>query len=184
MTDRELIEAFLAGEKSAVATVVGWIKMYVGNSTWRGTIWAEDVVSDALYRVYRQLHAGHFRGKSSVHTYVRGITHYAIIDWVRRQRRFDSFVRNFPNDSADYFTPEDHYRQARKRELMLRIEEHIDRNCTQIWDLVFGEDLSYREVGVRIGKTEGAVKSLMFRCKEKAMELARSWQHSKPESQK
>jgi RNA polymerase sigma factor (sigma-70 family) len=176
MTDKDIIDGFLDGQKPALEAIARWIRSVVIHSAWRGSIWQEDVVSDALYRALIALRAGRFRSECTLQTYISRITRFTIIDWVRRQRRFDDHIRNLEPATGDYYSVEVAFEQARQREVLEHVWEHIDERCRRIWTMIFEERLGYAAVAEREGATAGAVKTWMFRCKEKATQLAREKQ--------
>ena len=176
MTDKDIIDGFLDGQKPALEVIVRWIRSVVTHSAWRGSIWQEDVVYDALYRTLMALRAGKFRSECALQTYISRITRFTIIDWVRRQRRFDNHIRNLEPVPNDYYSVEAAMEEARQRDLLEHVWEQIDERCRRIWTMIFEERLDYAAVAEREGATAGAVKTWVFRCKEKATQLAREKQ--------
>lgn len=172
MTDQDIINGFLAGDKTAAESVLRWIRAVVTHSAWRGTIWQDDVVSDALYRTLTAFRAGRFRSECTLQTYVSRITRFTIIDWIRRQRRHDDHLRNLWPQADDYYSVERLLEEARQREILEHVWERIDEKCRRVWTMIFQERLDYAAIAEREGASVGAVKTWVFRCKEKATQLA------------
>lgn len=172
MTDQDIIEGFLSGKRPAYELILRWIQLVVSHSAWRGSIWQDDVVSDTLHRTLKALRAGRFRGESSLQTYISKIARFTIIDWRRRQRRFDDHIRNLEPAPGHYYSVEAALEEVRQRELLEHVWDSIDEKCRRIWTMIFEQRLDYATIAEREGSTAGAVKTWVFRCKEKATQLA------------
>ena len=49
--------------------------------------------------------------------------------------------------------------------------EGMSRECRDLWGLILA-GLSYREIGTRLGVTEGALRVRALRCRQRAAEVA------------
>lgn len=177
MTDRDIIEGFLAGRQADVSTILRWIRAVVANSAWRGSMWQEDVAADALTRLYIALSSGKFKYGSTLRTYVYRITQYVVIDWLRQQKRFDEALRNLMIEIEHYPDAADRLlEEARQAEMLAFVWASIDDKCRRIWHMAFYERLDYAEIAYHEGANVGTVKQWMFRCKEKAQKLVKERQ--------
>ncbi len=125
---------------------------------------AGDVLNDVMWDVWRG--AKTFQGRSSVTTWVFGIAHHKLIDYLRRSGKYrteqleDSLVEP-STDNLDEIL------------LQKQLGHHI-QHCMgklspdhrQTVHLAFFEDLSYREIGDITGSPEGTIKARMFHAKQ------------------
>jgi RNA polymerase sigma factor (sigma-70 family) len=109
LTDEELVDCFLAGQKAErerahlcfetlIARYRGLINHVVRYSQYRYPEWdaADDVVSRAIYKIYRGLRLWRREGKLS--SFIARITQSEMIDTIRRVRRDKSWT---PRPAAD-----------------------------------------------------------------------------------
>ena len=166
MTDQELIKGFLNGGKREYNQVVGWISDVVRSKLWAERVATEDVIADTTLKLLLNLREDEFRLESSFKTYVQRITLYTLVDAVRRTRNADRIDSDPPD--LDGTTPYSLLEEEEQIQLFRRVVGLLPAKCRQLWFMVFHEQLKCREIAARLGTTEGAVKTALSRCKEKA----------------
>lgn len=54
-----------------------------------------------------------------------------------------------------------------------RILSIVGSECKDLWKMIFNDEMSYKEIAKTLGTTEGAVKTRVLRCKQKAVALGK-----------
>jgi RNA polymerase sigma-70 factor, ECF subfamily len=171
--DIELAEAFARGEAAALAQVDGWLTRAASAFRRRlGADW-EDVLQEVRVEALRLLRQGSFRGDSSLRTYLWQVTAHTCIDALRRRARrpvLDPLDADGPIPSAEA-SPLDRVLARETHRAFLAVRDAVSRECRELWDLIL-QGLGYREIGVRLGVSEGALRVRALRCRRHAAELA------------
>lgn len=175
MDDRERVAQYLAGEPSAVAEVESWIveRIRLGYP-YQASI-AEDLQQEIHRKLVFNLRARRFLFNASLRTYVHRITDYTTIDAIQRQKRERSWRPQGKIGTA--VDPEtalqqlEHDRSVRKAVLASSDE------CRELWRLVFGEKLGYRQIATLLGIPEGTVKSRMWHCRKRLQKALADLEH-------
>jgi RNA polymerase sigma-70 factor, ECF subfamily len=170
--DRTRIERYLAGAADAYAEVDDWIRR--AGSSFRERLGNDfdDTLQDVRLEVTRLLGRGTFRGESSLKTYIWRVTANACLDRLRSRARasFEDLevLEQRPQaalDSAAQSTWAHH-----TRDLLLRVLAETSDECKSLWQMVFA-GLSYQEMSVRTGVSEGALRVRVLRCRRRAVAL-------------
>ena len=170
-SDTEIIQGFLNGEQAAHDRIVGWINSVISTRLWMEGISADDILSDTILKLLLNLRAGEFRHASSLKTYVQKVTRFTIVNAVRRHVRARRYARDAADDPPDARTPLEIAEEEERARMFSRIFSLIDERCREIWHLIFSERLQYGEIGHRLGLSESAIKTRVFRCKEEAIRI-------------
>ena len=169
--DNEIIRGFLKGNNNDYATIAGWVKEVVSHVLFADNDTKEDVVSDTVCELLKGLQEGKFRHTSSLKTYAQTIARYKSIDAIRSRKRAQKYMQLLGNESSTSEDPPDVFRDEDEFYLLDRILNLIDPQCVRIWKMIHLEQLAYKEIAARTGLTEGAVKTRVSRCKEKALAI-------------
>jgi len=175
--DAQLIEGFLRGEATAVAVLDQWIAQAAGAFRRRLASDWEDLLQEARLEMLRLLQGGFFRGEARLRTYLWQVVGHLCIGFLRRQRRRAS--REDVPETADERasadpSPFDRVALHERDERLLGALEAMSLDCRQVWRLIL-DGLSYREIGERLGASEGALRVRAHRCGKAAAEaLARN----------
>ena len=132
----------------------------------------DDLRQEIRMRVLACLTAGRFNGGSTLRTYVHRIARNVCIDFARKayRRRESTSGSDAPvaGSAAD-----DGPARVLSRNFLDRILEGVNVRDRMVLDLIFAEHLSYIEVARKVGITESAVKSLVFRCRHRLLKRRR-----------
>jgi RNA polymerase sigma factor (sigma-70 family) len=174
VSDQEVIEGFLAGKSKAHAVVMDWVTAVVKYLAHHERLSVDDIVGDTLEKLLRLFRERSFKGDSTLKTYVQRITKYTIIDSARRPAvtRTASFPDNF--DMAADGDPEILAEEEDEKNIYQRMLERISKGCRDLWKRIFVEGLSYKEIAIQLGISEGAVKVRAYRCKDEATKIVDS----------
>ena len=151
-------EAFGLLYEQNVGRIYNYIYYRTGNSHD-----AEDLTARVFYRAMRRIPQFQDRGLP-VSAWLYRIAHNLVANWHRdRSRRpeipLDEGFSVMPH--TDH--PEAALLQTEEREQLIRIIRHLPSERQQLLILKFVEQLSNAEIGLIMGRTEGAVKSLYHR---------------------
>lgn len=172
-SDTDIIDGFVRGKKKDYDTISGWIGTVVSSMVWNESISAEDIVSDTRYKVLLNLKEGKFRHDSSLKTYVQSVARFTTIDTIRSHRRATEYEFRARLEESDAEDPLEVFENEHQLYVVDRILNVIDQKCIVLWKMICLEGLTYKEIAIRIGLSEGAVKTRVSRCKDKALALRR-----------
>lgn len=171
LSDREIIRGFLQGDTQSVELVQTWIVYVVHARLWTQDIQAEDIVSDTILKLLVNLRDNKFKFESSLKTYAQRIARFTIIDHVRAQRRAREYVKEMSLMSAEQESPARAFENEEEMTLFLRVVSLLPQECRDLWAMIHNEEMSYVEIAERLSLTEGAVKTRVLRCKQRAIVL-------------
>lgn len=140
----------------------------------RDPVEAEDVVQDVFIQAFRCI--GSYEGRSSLLTWLFGVTHHQICRRLRK-RRLDSQSLDAPEafEVAGDDVPTD--RQVDAARLLAECNDVLEDKVTdaqrEIFRLRYAENFSTVEIAEQLGKSKQAVKISLFRARRTiAAELA------------
>jgi RNA polymerase sigma-70 factor (ECF subfamily) len=162
----EILEAASQGDKEAFGTLyeryVERIFNYVYYRTGN-THDAEDLTARVFYRALNHIHTYTNRGLP-FSAWLYRIAHNLIANWHRdRSRHQEIPLSDVPTLQYKGIAPETAATQRQEQEALLRVISHLPPERQHLLILKFVEDLSNAEIGVIMGRSEGAVKSLYHR---------------------
>jgi RNA polymerase sigma-70 factor (ECF subfamily) len=165
-SDEEALELAIQGDSEAFGVLyeryVGRIYSYVYYRTGNAHD-AEDLTERVFIRALRHIGSYNHRGVP-FSAWLYRIAHNLVANWHRDNSR----RKEIPLDDgalAEHSAglPEHEMMQVEERERLLRVIRHLPSERQQLLILKFVEHLSNAEIGVIMGRTEGAVKSLYHR---------------------
>ena len=164
--ETEILEAAASGDKEAFGvlyeTYVERIYNYVYYRTGN-THDAEDLTARVFYRALNHIHNYTDRGLP-FSAWLYRIAHNLIANWHRDKSRHQEIpLSDAPTLQYKGISPEAAAAQNQDREALLGIIRHLPPERQHLLILKFVEDLSNGEIGVIMGRSEGAVKSLYHR---------------------
>jgi len=149
--------------------VDGWIAGAAGPFRRRLAADWPDLLQDVRLEVLRLLRASSWRGEARLKTYVWRVTGHTCLDALRRQRRRPE---GEPADAALGLrspdpSPLDRVLDHDRSRVLLTALEAVPAECRQIWERIL-RGLGYREIGLELGVSEGALRVRAHRCRKQA----------------
>ena len=171
MSDEEIIRGYLEGNTKDYGVIVGWIREVVNTTLWVEGVAADDIISDTTYKLLVNFRAYRFKYQSSLKTYVQKITRFTIIDTIRSHKRAREYLSGNNLQPLENKSPLDIFEDEEEVTIFNRIFSLINEQCRQLWEMIFHDLLSYKEIAKKLNISEAAVKTKAFRCKEEAIEI-------------
>jgi RNA polymerase sigma-70 factor, ECF subfamily len=170
--DRQTIAGFLEGDRQAIALVNGWIACAAGPFRRRlGADW-EDLLQEVRLEVLRLLQKGVYRGEARLKTYLWRTVCNTCLDALRRRRRQPPMDVAGPEDPLPSSDPSPLQRVLEQEGLdrALGALQQMTVECRRLWDLIL-EGQSYREIGQKLGVSEGALRVRAHRCRKHVVQI-------------
>lgn len=167
---RQVVDGFLAGESEQYRMLKTRIAQYV-HIQYRGdSLNKEDIVSDIMEIVFRNLKAGAFRGDSlkALEVYIYSIVKNTLMNRAKKSGRL-RFYSDSPEVADSYAGKIDH--RFLLKDLSDRILAALDQPCRDLLELKFRQELADQEIADRYGKTKNAISTAISRCIKKAKGL-------------
>ena len=159
-TDRELIERIHCGDDEAVAELYGRYAPLVWRflaARLRGDVHrAQDVHSETFLAAMQALRGG--KSPRSVAAWLTGIARNKVADCLRQQSRSQESRQEFADQSA-----QGHFENA---EAVADVLDSLPDDERLVLEWKYLDRLTVREIAARLGRTEKAVESLLFRARK------------------
>jgi RNA polymerase sigma-70 factor (ECF subfamily) len=167
---------FVSGESDAVSWVTT-ISRHVVNDHAYSIPYDErpDIVQEAVLHVYRAVTRPGFRLRQEFEAVVRSITYRRCIDWKRRRRETalldpEAHHGTVPGPDGSVLDKET---LARGRQVLADLGE----SCRQLIRLRARDELSYRQIAERLGRSEGGLRNQMYKCLRRARAILEQLEH-------
>jgi RNA polymerase sigma factor (sigma-70 family) len=167
---QDVIDGFLAGESEQYRVLKTRITQYV-HIQYRGdALNKEDIVSDVMEIIFRNLKAGVFRGDSlkALEVYIYSVVKNTLMNRAKKSTRIRYFADS--PEIADSDAGKIDQRLVLK-DLSDRILAAIDEKCRELLEMKFRQELADQEIADHYGKTKNAVSTAISRCIKKAKGL-------------
>jgi RNA polymerase sigma-70 factor (ECF subfamily) len=161
-TAEEEISAFLAGDPAFHELIRAGVRRAVRSFRFAPADVEEEIVQETLTRVFVSLSEGSFRGEASLATFAQRVARYVYLEQIRRRRFVSEVADSKPDPGAG---PEEHLLRAEDHRRNLRTLVNLSPECRELFRLIFVEELTYAEVGARLGISDTAVKLRVHRCR-------------------
>jgi RNA polymerase sigma-70 factor (ECF subfamily) len=174
-SDAELIRSISQSEKQAMALLFARHNVRVFRfalSVTRDRSLAESVVSDVFLDVWR--HAGAFKGKSEISTWLLGIARHKALTLLKRspgEQLTDEFAESI-EDAAD--DPEAAMEKKQARAIVAECLVKLSPTHREIIDLVYYHEKTIDEVTEILQIPRGTVKTRMFYARQQLARLLAS----------
>ena len=162
---------FLSGDPAEVGEIREEIQKVVRSFRLPGADAEADLVQECLARLVASLKEGRFRGDSSLQTYARNLAKYVCLEFRRRRRSIACLSPLVPSSEPPWPDPEEALLISEEHRSNLEAFAALPAECRELLVLINVQNLSYREVGVRLGITEGATKSRVRRMRAVLMRM-------------
>ena len=170
-TDKELYQEFLQGNKNSFEEIIIRHKdklIYFIQKYVRSIDIAEDIAQDVF--VYLLIHKEKYDFNYSLKTYLFTIAKSKSLNYLKKEKRI---VELNEQDIADVNELEERiFINERKQNLKTAMEKLKPeyREAVYFYDI---EELTYKEIGKIMNKTEGNIKVLVHRARKKLEEIVR-----------
>lgn len=171
--DFERISSYLDGSPAAFQEMDDWIRREIAARYPVLRMQIDDVCQAVHAKLVSNFRAGKFEGRSSLRTYVTGVAHHTAVDTIRALYR-DRAVFSRDEAHEEPAAPGNPYRSLQRLEdgrLYYQALQRSPEACREMWRLVLLEKLSYETIAARLAIPEGTVKSRMWYCRRKLMDL-------------
>ena len=118
-----------------------------------------------------------FSGKSSLKTYLFGIAKNVISRHIKAQKKNDYIafddVENIIHDIQE--TPHALLEREEEKQMLYKAMKKLKKEHREVLELIYFENMSYRQAATIIGKSENSTKQLIYRAKlslQKAMDIS------------
>ena len=180
--EREWILRAQQGDRRAFGHLVRVYQRPVYNLAYRmlgDAAAAEEAAQEAFLRAYRHLRS-YQPGRKLINWLLSITSHYCIDQLRQRRLTWLSLEGPLSPDtlSSDQPTPEQVVEQREREVLVQQLLARLPPEHRVAVVLRYWYDLSYREIAETVGISEGAVKSRLFRARQR---LARMWQEMEAE---
>lgn len=166
LSDEILISQAVAGDQDAFGQLyeryINKIYNYVYYRT--GNIHeAEDLTARVFMRAYRHIENYTDRGLPFT-AWLYRIAHNLVANWYRdNSRRVETTLDERLLMHRKSVHPENEYLLSEERAILMKIIQRLPADRQQLLILKFVEKMTNSEIGVIMGRTEGAIKSLYHR---------------------
>ena len=170
ISDEELVKLYLESQNVAYFTII--YKRYSGKifgkslSLLKSESEAEDATQDIMMKILMNL--AKFSGKSRFSTWIYSITYNYCIDYLRRKKKdpsvyVDDFIENLDveEEVEDSFLLEVNVKRLKK------ILDEIPSGDKTILLMKYQDEMSIKEIGGILDKSESAIKMKIKRAKQK-----------------
>jgi RNA polymerase sigma-70 factor (ECF subfamily) len=165
--DLEIVREVLNGKTERFRELVTRYQNMVAGIAWRSGCRredVEDVVSEVLLKVYRNLHQ--YRPDHAFSTWLYKLTANHVVDRSRRMKR-ERLRSEMPEQVVDTAPRAEDAMEADERHALVRQAlEHIDERYREVMHLVYVEGLKVEETARILGTPEGTVKTRLMRGRE------------------
>jgi RNA polymerase sigma-70 factor (ECF subfamily) len=177
-TDNELIALTLAGQKKAFEGIVRRYQKLVYNMVFQmvhSHETAADLTQETFQKAYKNL--GSFRSSAQLKPWLLKIASNATLNQIRdsKGRYFDSLeeiLEESPNaEPSSRESVEDLVEHRFSQAMLADALQRLSPRHRQIFILRFQQDLSYADIASVVNETESAVKSMLFRIREKLRKM-------------
>jgi RNA polymerase sigma factor (sigma-70 family) len=172
LEDQEIIERFLGRDVESAKIIEGWIARAASPFRRRlGSGW-EDLLQEVSLEITRLLKGGSFRGEARLKTYVWRVTSHACLKQLRAQTK-TQWTELETLDEQSGPTKDSPLHQLLRKEsvkLLLRVVEQTSPECREMWRMIL-EGMSYQEMSLKLGASEGALRVKALRCRKRAVAL-------------
>lgn len=127
-----------------------------------------DLEQEVMIEVWQGVNRPGFDASAGFWGFVEIVTSRRGIDWLRRRHADIELPQGLVDPHAG---PLRVVQERERGELASATLSALDSPCRELLDLRFREDLSYREIAERTGKSEGALRVQFYRCVRQARTL-------------
>jgi len=168
---RLVIDGFLLGDSVQYRIIMTKITQYVYHQDFGAGLDRDEIASEILDILYRNLKNKKFKGDSisALNVYIYSIIRHRIYRVLRRR------ARETATDDSILHLEEDHSpdpsQKAEASDLAEKVFDRLDVKCRELLNLKYQECWSDQEIADHIKKSKNATSTAISRCLGKAREL-------------
>ena len=183
LSDLELVQAIQAGDEAAFTVLYERYFERVHNFAYgrlRNRADAEEVAQETFVSVFRSLPS--FAGRSSLLSWIYGITKNTVNNHIRRSRAQEQRIERAENElvrnahSFEACSPEEHARFRRCADAALQSLEDVSKWQAEVFALRHFENLPIQEIAERMSRSNDAIRSSLYRVKKLIVEAVETEQ--------
>jgi RNA polymerase sigma-70 factor (ECF subfamily) len=157
--------AFLSGDAAAIGAIQSAVATVVRTFRRLRIDEHDDLVQEAMGRVFVMLRSGRFRGEAALKTCAQRVARYVCLEHLRLERLATQIDLESLPSRERWSGPEEALLLSEERRIGLRALAALSPECRRLFHLIFIEEMTYREVATRLGISETAVKIRVHRCR-------------------
>lgn len=170
-SERDLIAAYLKGEKSAYSEVQGWIDKVIVRAT-RGDSEAHKDLTNLIHQVLLvKLKGDEYRGDGILSRYVMSIAKNKTIEMLRSKYRNRIDSGYTPDIPSTDLNPEEQLLQNERLDLLAKALDTLGSPCQELLVRILCDGESYSDIVMDYHLTLGSARVKVLRCKEKLREI-------------
>lgn len=127
-----------------------------------------DLEQEVMIEIWQGVNREGFDPSAGFWGFVEVVTSRRCIDWLRSRRERVALPEGLVDPGAG---PLRNAQERERGDLASATLASLDSPCRELLELRFRDDLSYREIARRTGKTEGALRVQLYRCVQQARSL-------------
>ena len=142
------------------------IMLQKANAILHDPMLAEDAVSEAFLRIYRNMRKIDDPASGRSAAFVLTIVRNTALTILRRENRQPNLAME-EDERADSFDLEEHVLSTLSKEQILRILDELNEELRSVFLLKYAYDLPHKKIGLLLGITENNVTVRLYRAKKK-----------------
>ncbi|HUP22840.1 MAG TPA: sigma-70 family RNA polymerase sigma factor [Thermoanaerobaculia bacterium] len=128
----------------------------------------EDLEQDVMTQLWRALNRPDFDPGAGIWGFVEVVTSRRCIDWLRSRRTLVPLSESLRDTDRD---PLGKTLTLEASRIAADVLAALDEPCRQLIAMRVGQGLSFKELSVSLGRSEGALRVRMYRCVRAAREI-------------
>ncbi len=169
--DHILIQKYLEGDEHSLKILIEKYTSSIYNFTSRfiKDTQTEDVVQEVFIKVWKKLESFDM-GKSQFKTWIFIIARNTVTDYLRKRKvvmfsSLDKEEENFGDNIEDeIILPDEALEKLQDKEMLNKVINELKGEYRLVLTLHYQEDMSFKEIGVVLGKPMNTVKSYHHRA--------------------
>ena len=176
-TERQLIEAIRSGDKEALRRLYERFSRFAMGVTLRYVPKRDDaldIVQDSFISILTSIDSFEYRGEGSLRSWVSKIVSHHAIDWIKKHQ-----LLLFSDQMSDEIEEdEDSDIEAVPQELMNEMIGRLPIRYSVVVNLRAFEELSHKDIALRLDISEKASVTLFSRAKRKLAKMIKEYLNS------
>lgn len=164
--DKELVEAYLAGDKTALAALVKrWHKLFCDKAYWlvKDKDVAKDIAQDSWTTIIHKIDK--LKNPNQFKYWAFRIVCNKSTDWLRQQAKNQKRIIGY---DMEIESSEGHYSEDQiQKQILLKAINALPTNQNEVVKLFYLQDYSLKQISELLNISVGTAKSRLFHAREK-----------------